>query len=41
MELQKNMIFVTGHQNMKKWEKELLYLKNICKGDCTCNASII
>lgn len=27
MELQKNMIFVTGHQNMKKWEKELLYLK--------------
>ena len=27
MELHKNMIFVTGHQNMKKWEKELLYLK--------------
>ncbi len=27
MELQKNMIFMTGHQNMKKWEKELLYLK--------------
>ena len=27
MELQKNMIFLTEHQNMKKWEKELLYLK--------------